>query len=136
FAAIVDGDAETAPGYAKIHDIIYAAVQREYPDYGAIELGDPRVRTAAALKSLAFESFPGARVSITPVVLSLASEPETLAREAAGFFYASFVLSTPFHQQMLTDLATHFAGAKNNAAESRFALPVNQLVIQTNTTCQ
>lgn len=129
FSAIVDGDATTAPGYAEIHDLIYRIVQREYPDYGAIDLGDPRVRTAQALKELAVASFEGARVDIEPVVLNLSAAPDVLAREAAGFFYASFVLSPPFHRQMLQELEAFFTALQMDSG-SRFALPMNRLVIR------
>ncbi|MEO1205695.1 MAG: class I SAM-dependent methyltransferase [Pseudomonadota bacterium] len=132
FAAIVDGDASTAPGYADIHDLIYRAVQREYPDYGAIDLGDRRVRTAQALMALAAASFAGDEVRIKPAVLRLSATSDVLAREAAGFFYASFVLSPEFHQQMLEDLEAFFAG-QGSAGRSRFSMPVNKLVVERTT---
>jgi SAM-dependent methyltransferase len=129
--ANIDGDAETAPGYREIHDIIYACARREYPDYGAIELGDPRVRTAGALQELAAQSFVEADIKIMPIVLSLKAAPDLLAREAAGFFYASFVLSAAGHRQMLVDLESHFA-ANLQDGESCFTLPVNRLVVTQN----
>lgn len=131
FAAIIDGDAETAPGYREIHDIIYACARREYPDYGAIELGDPRVRTAAALQELTAKTFVDADIEITPLVLSLDAAPDILAREAAGFFYASFVLSADGHRQMLVDLERHFSAHLQDGT-SRFTLPVNRLVVRQN----
>jgi ubiquinone/menaquinone biosynthesis C-methylase UbiE len=131
FAAIIDGDAETAPGYQEIHDIIYASAQREYPDYEAIDLGDPRVRTATALKELAAQSFTKADIEIMPMVLSFYAAPNILAREAAGFFYASFVLSADVHQKMLVDLENHFATNQHNGS-SCFTLPVNRLVVRQN----
>jgi ubiquinone/menaquinone biosynthesis C-methylase UbiE len=131
FAAIIDGDAKTAPGYQEIHDIIYASAQREYPDYEAIDLGDPRVRTTAALKELAAQNFIGADIEIMPIVLSFYASPDTLAREAAGFFYASFVLSAAVHQRMLIDLESHFSTNQQDGS-SCFTLPVNRLVIRQN----
>jgi ubiquinone/menaquinone biosynthesis C-methylase UbiE len=131
FAAIIDGDAETAPGYQEIHDIIYASAQREYSNYEAIDLGDPRVRTAAALKELAAQSFIKADIEIMPMVLSFYAAPDTLAREAAGFFYASFVLSAAVHQQMLIDLESHFSTNQQDG-DTCFTLPVNLLVIRQN----
>ncbi|MFT7571497.1 MAG: SAM-dependent methyltransferase [Paracoccaceae bacterium] len=131
FAAIIDGDTETAPGYREVHDIIYACARREYPDYGAIELGDPRVRTAAALQELAANTFVGADIDITPAVLSLDAAPDILAREAAGFFYASFVLSAAGHRQMLIELERHFEAYLQDGA-SCFTLPVNRLVVRQN----
>jgi ubiquinone/menaquinone biosynthesis C-methylase UbiE len=129
FAAIIDGDAETAPGYLEIHDIIYQYAQRKYPDYGVIELGDPRVRTAEGLRKLVAKVFVDFDISITPVLLSLNAAPEMLAREAAGFFYASFVLSVAEHRQMLLELENHFyANMKND--DSCFLMPVNLLVVR------
>ena len=129
FAAIIDGDAETAPGYLEIHDIIYKCAQRKYPDYGVIELGDPRVRTAEALKKLVAKTFADSDISITPVLLSFNAAPEILAREAAGFFYASFVLSVAEHRQMLLELENHFSANLQNDG-CCFFLPVNLLVVR------
>ena len=129
FAAIIDGAAETAPGYREVHDIIYTCARREYPDYGKIELGDPRVRTADALHELAAKTFFGSDIEITPVVLSLDAAPDVLARETAGFFYASFVLSIDGHRQMLVDLERHFSANLRDGTSS-FALPVNRLVVR------
>ncbi len=129
FAAIIDGNPETAPGYNEVHDIIYKCAQREYPNYGAIELGDPRVRTAAALHEFTAETFAEADVTITPTVLSFNAAPEILAREAAGFFYASFVLSAAGHRQMLAELERHFSTQRQDG-ESCFIMPVNRLVVR------
>lgn len=126
FAAVVDG--ETGAEYAKINDIIYAHVQREYPNYGSIELGDPRVRSAEGLQSVALEAFPDAHVSIKPVGLCATSKPEELAREVSGFFYASFVLSAERHRQMIDELEAHFASLSNNIKNSSFTLPINLFV--------
>ena len=128
FAAIVDGDPATTPGYSEIHDLIYNLVRREQPNFGEIDLGDPRVRTGQALKQLAIETFEGAQLNIEPMVFDLHAPPDVLAREAAGFFYASFMLSPPAHRQMLEELEALFAGQRQ-AGRSRFALPVNRLVI-------
>ena len=45
FSAIIDGDAKNESNYSDVNNIIYAYTQQKYPDYGAIELGDPRIRT-------------------------------------------------------------------------------------------
>jgi ubiquinone/menaquinone biosynthesis C-methylase UbiE len=129
FAAIIDGHAETAPGYLEVHNIIYKYAQRKYPDYGAIELGDPRVRTAEGLQELAAATFLNPDINITPMLLSLNAAPDILAREAAGFFYASFVLSAPGHRQMLVELENYFAAHLQDDA-SCFTMPVNRLVIR------
>jgi len=131
FAAIIDGDAETAPGYLEIHDIIYKYAQREYPDYGVIELGDPRIRTAAGLQELAAKTFVDSDINITPFLLSLTAAPDILAREAAGFFYASFVISEAAHRQMLIDLENHFAAHQQDGT-SCITMPVNRLVARKN----
>ena len=129
FAAIIDGDSETAPGYTEINNIIYQYARRKYPDYGAIELGDPRVRTAEGLKKLVSKTFIDSDVSIKPVLLSLNAAPRTLANEAAGFFYASFVLSEAEHRQMLDELEIHFSARMLNGS-SCFYMPVNLLVVR------
>ena len=128
FSAVVDGDPATAPDYMEIHDLIYNFVQREHPNYGKIDLGDPRVRSGQAIKQLAIESFEGARIDVEPIVFDLYDAPDILARKAAGFFYATFVLSPPAHSQMLQELEAFFVGQRK-ADYCRFALPVNKLVV-------
>jgi ubiquinone/menaquinone biosynthesis C-methylase UbiE len=129
FAAIIDGELPAAPGYHEVHHLIYGWVQQEYPDYGALDLGDARVRTTAALAALVQQSFAGAQVQIEPAVVSLQAAPAVLAQEAAGFFYASFVLSAPARAQMLRELESLFA-AQGPDSESRFSMPINRLVVR------
>jgi len=129
FAAIIDGDPKTAPGYLEVHDIIYEHVQSKYPDYGIFELGDPRVRTADGLQKLTAETFVDFDVNITPITLSLNGAPRILAREAAGFFYASFVLSPPDFSQMITELEKYFITNQQDGV-SCFTMPVNRLVVR------
>ena len=52
FSAIVDGDSNSATGYSDIHNIIYKFVQKIFPNYGLLELGDPRVRSLKTLNEL------------------------------------------------------------------------------------
>ena len=129
FAAIVDGDRENAPGYLAIHNIIYTHAQRKYPEYGIIELGDARVRKTDKLLELVGDIFVGFDINISPFSLSFSATPEILARETAGFFYASFVLSVEQHRQMLRELENHFFDNMING-ECCFNLPVNRLVIK------
>ena len=129
FAAIVDGDTKTAPGYVEVHNIIYEHVQSKYPDYGFFELGDPRVRTAVELQKLTAETFIDFDVDITPITLSFNAAPSILAREAAGFFYASFVLSPYDFSCMLADLEKYFI-TKQQDGISCFTMPVNRLVVR------
>tara|TARA_B110000008_G_scaffold219286_1_gene219133 strand:+ start:4353 stop:5243 length:891 start_codon:yes stop_codon:yes gene_type:complete len=129
FAAIIDGDPKTAPGYLEVHDIIYKHVQYKYPDYGVFELGDPRVRTAPQLQKLAAETFEDFDINITPITLSFNAAPSILAREAAGFFYASFVLSPNDLSHMLSDLEKYFIKNQQDGI-SCFTMPVNRLIIR------
>ena len=129
FAAIIDGDPKTAPGYLEVHDIIYEHVQSKYPDYGVFELGDPRVRTAEGLQKLTSETFEDFDINITPITLSFNATPSVLASEAAGFFYASFVLSPTDFSQMLTDLEKYFITNQQDGI-SCFNMPVNRLVVK------
>jgi ubiquinone/menaquinone biosynthesis C-methylase UbiE len=131
FAAIIDGDPKTAPGYLEVHDIIYEHVQCKYPDYGVFELGDPRVRTTAGLQKLTAETFGGFDINITPITVSFNAAPSILAREAAGFFYASFVLSPNDFSQMLTNLEKYFITNQKDGG-SCFTMPVNRLVVRGN----
>lgn len=132
FAAIVDGDMQTTPCYQRQHQIIYDSVQRDFPQYGVIDLGDPRVRKPAALGELINEFFREDQVTIEPSVVELRGDPETLAQQAAGFFYASFVLSPDSHAQMLEELKQDFAGrcTDDGREHSRFRMPINRLVVQ------
>ena len=129
FAAIVDGDPVTAPGYTEVHNAIYDLVQLDHPNYGKVDLGDPRVRKSKDLRQLVVETFKDAQVEIEPMVFDLYAAPDILAREAAGFFYASYVLSVPTHRQMLQDLEDLFA-RQQKVNCSRFALPVNRVVVK------
>lgn len=129
FAAIIDGDMALAPGYAEVHDLIYGWVQREFPWYGRVDLGDARVRHGGALERLAVTSFSGATVSVDSSVFSLSGPPAVLAREAAGFFYAAFVLSPGSHRLMLEELERLFAG-QGLGRNGRFDMPINRLVVR------
>lgn len=131
FAAIIDGEAEASPGYLQIHDIIYGYAQREYPSYGVIELGDPRVRRAGGLKELAAKTFVDSDINITPLLLGLNAAPDVLAREAAGFFYASFVLSAAYHHKMLIDLENYFATHQQDGTGC-IVMPANLLTVRQN----
>ena len=52
FSAIVDGNSQSATGYLEIHNLIYKYVQKILPNYGLLELGDPRVRSLKTLNEL------------------------------------------------------------------------------------
>lgn len=128
-AAIVDGEMSTASGYDELHHLIYGWVQREYPGYGEIDLGDARVRTTAALAELVGNSFPGAGVRIEAAVVNQLGAPDALAQEVAGFFYAAFVLSPPSRTRMLREIASLFARQGRDGL-GRFSMPINRLVVQ------
>ena len=127
FAAIIDGEMTAAPGYKDIHDLVYGFVREEFPWYGDIDLGDPRVRRAGSLEALARTAFRGDHVAVEPGVFVLSGEPDALAREAAGFFYASFVLSPDARDDMLDALATRLSA---DGGPAFFAMPVNRLVVR------
>ena len=131
FAAIVDGDPNIAPDYFEINNIIYKYVQRQYPGYGAVDLGDPRIRTGEGLNELVMQTFIDPDITIIPELVSLYSTPEILARQVAGFFYASFVLSVIDHKQMIDDLEDYFSAQLNNEL-SCFIMPVNRLIVKKN----
>ena len=128
FSAIVDGDINKAPGYRKVHDIIYRHVSDRYPGYGSVDLGDPRVRDADKLHKLVSDVFLSSKIQINSLVLKYKALPETLAREVAGFFYASFVLSEEEHLLMIDDLTQYFKAIASDG-NSLFYMPVNHLTV-------
>jgi len=128
FAALVDGPMDAAPGYRQVHDLIYSHVQAELPNYGPIDLGDPRVRTGNSLVSLIEHAVPGAAVRIETSVVKMSGPSKTLAEEASGFFYAAFVLSPTARQRMLAELADLIADTPTGQAPT-FAMPVNRLIV-------
>ena len=127
FAAIVDGEMDSAPGYRAVHDLIYGWVQRAFPAYGRFDLGDARVRSTQELSDLAASTFREAEVRIEPAVLHLQDEPLALAREAAGFFYAAFVLSPQDRDTMINELAAMLQA--QDGEMPTFAMPINRLVV-------
>lgn len=129
FTAIVDGDSQTAPGYSEIHNIIYKFVQEEFPNYGEIEIGDPRVRLIKGLNELSEKAFDEPKINITQHVLSFNAPPRILAREVAGFFYASFVLSLEGKAKMLIELENYFSNQFEKGL-CFFFMPVNRLTIK------
>jgi len=129
FAAIIDGELAASPGYNELHEVIYRWVQQEYPSYGAIDMGDARVRTTAALAVLVQSIFEDAEIQIEPGIVNYHAAPKVLAREAAGFFYASFVLSPTAHTRMLSELEEIFTAQGLNG-QSRFEMPINRLSVR------
>ena len=130
FAAIVDGPTDAAPGYADVHDLIYGYVQAELPAYGATDLGDPRVREAGSLVSLVEDAFPDASVAVEPNLVSMEGPAERIAEEAAGFFYAAFVLPRGRRARMLAELADLLRANDPSGAGGRFVMPINRLVVE------
>jgi SAM-dependent methyltransferase len=131
FAAITDGDVNNSSSYHEIHNIIYECVQQELPNYGKIEIGDPRVRTVDGLNELVTKTFIDPKITITPHLLSFYASPNILAQEVAGFFYASFVLSPKGKSKMLVKLEKFFSEQTNNG-DSCFKMPINRLIVRQN----
>ena len=136
FAALVDGPMDVAPGYAAVHDLIYGHVQAEFPQYGKVDLGDPRVRGTNTLVDLVHTAFPGADVQVETNVVAMEGPPGKVAEATAGFFYAAFVLSRERRNRMLSELAvllstlTEETGcSEKRGARGRFAMPVNRLLV-------
>ena len=129
FSAIVDGDSNSATGYLEIHNIIYKYVQKILPNYGLLELGDPRVRSLKTLNELIKKIFCGCEVKITSHVLTFKQRPKVLAKEVSGFFYASLVLSSKHYDVLVSELADYFKKISVDGL-SEFNLPVNRLVVK------
>lgn len=127
--AITDGEMTTAPDYAEVHHLIYDFVQREYPSYGRFELGDPRVRSSGELIGLVDTAFDRAEIAVTPVLLKWEASASVLAREVAGFFYATHVLSPQLRIALICELRTFF-NAQSPGERARFSMPVNRLLVR------
>ena len=130
FAAIVDGPMDAAPGYAELHDLVYGHVRAELPGYGSTDLGDPRIRDAESLASLVDRTFPEACVEIESGLVSMEGPAERIAEEAAGFFYAAFVLPAERRAAMLADLTDLLRTDAPSGAGARFVMPINRLLVQ------
>ena len=130
FAAIVDGSMDAAPGYGALHEIVYDHVRAELPGYGETELGDPRVRDADSLASLVGRAFPDASVTVEPNLVSMEGPPGRIAEEAAGFFYAAFVLPPERRATMLAELTDLVRANDPSGAGGHFVMPINRLVVR------
>ena len=129
FSAIVDGDPNSSSGYLEIHNIIYKFVQKEIPNYGLLELGDPRVRSEKSLNNLVKKIFNDCEIKITSHSLTFKQTPNVLAKEVAGFFYASLVLSSKHYDVLVSKLSDYFNKISIDGL-SCFSLPVNRLVVK------
>ena len=129
FSAIVDGDSKSAAGYLEIHNLIYKFVQKIFPNYGLLELGDQRVRSLKTLNKLIRKVFFDCEIKITPHILTFKQKPKVLAKEVSGFFYASLVLSSEDYDTLVSELADYFKKISVNGL-SVFNLPVNRLVVK------
>jgi ubiquinone/menaquinone biosynthesis C-methylase UbiE len=131
FSAIVDGNSQSATGYLEIHNLIYKYVQKILPNYGLLELGDPRVRSLKTLNELIKKIFYDCEIKITPHVLTLREKPVFLAKAVSGFFYASLVLSSKHYDILVLELGDYFKKISVDGL-SEFNLPVNRLVVKKN----
>ena len=129
FSAIVDGNSQSATGYLEIHNLIYKYVQKILPNYGLLELGDPRVRSLKTLNELIKKIFYDCEIKITPHVLTLREKPNILAKAVSGFFYASLVLSSKHYDILVLELTDYFKKISVDGL-SEFNLPVNRLVVK------
>ena len=129
FSAIVDGDSKSAAGYLEIHNLIYKFVQKIFPNYGLLELGDPRVRSLKTLDKLIKKIFFDCEIEITPHILTLKQKPKVLAKDVSSFFYASLVLSSEHYDTLVSELTDYFKKISVNGL-SEFNLPVNRLVVK------
>ena len=132
FAALVDGPMNAAPGYTEVHDLIYSYVQEEIPNYGEIDLGDPRIRGSESLSNLAHKAFPEANVTIETNVVSMEGPVTHVAEIAAGFFYAAFVLKPEKRKLMITSLSNILTISKESTdaeRQGRFSMPISRLLV-------
>ncbi len=132
FAALVNGPMNEAPSYSDVHNLIYGYVQTKIPNYGKIDLGDPRIRSKKSLNNLVCKVFPEAKVSLETNVVSMEGPVAKVAETAAGFFYASFILPPENRRTMLSELSNLLAVSKKSGdldRKGRFAMPISRLVI-------
>ena len=133
FAAIVDGPMELAASYKRVNDLVYGYVKQELPSYGAVDLGDPRVRNWAGVMELMRKAFPNSNIRVEANIVSMDGNPVAVAKEAAGFFYANFVLSNERRRAMLIDLAETLETVQSDMSQSnpvaRFSMPINRIVV-------
>ena len=135
FVALVDGPMSAAPNYKEVHDLIYSYVQKEIPNYGEIDLGDPRIRGSESLSNLIHNAFPEAKVNIETNVVSMEGPAIQVAEIAAGFFYAAFVLKPESRKLMITNLSELLAISKQSTdtqRQGRFSMPINRLLVTLN----
>jgi len=132
FVALVDGPMSAAPNYKEVHDLIYSYVQEEIPNYGQIDLGDPRIRGSESLSNLINKAYPEANVNIETNVVSMEGPATQVAEIAAGFFYAAFVLKPESRKLMITRLSELLAISKQSSdsqRQGRFSMPINRLIV-------
>ena len=127
FAALVNGPMNTAPGYLDVYNLIYKYVQTKLPNYGVIDLGDPRIRSTKSLKRIVSEAFPDAEVSLENNVVSMVGPVGEVSETAAGFFYASFILPPELRKTMLSNLSELLSVSKQ---EGRFVMPISRLIVK------
>ena len=133
FAALIDGPMNAAPGYSDVHNLIYGYVKAKLPNFGKIDLGDPRIRSNDSLNNLISEAFPKATIKIETKVVAMEGPIAEVSKTAAGFFYASFILPAEIRRDMLSKLSKLLLiSEKRGDLENRgrFVMPINRLVIK------
>jgi len=129
FSAIVDGDPSAAPGYNEINDLVFDYVRAEVPSLSTRDLGDPRTRNPKDLAELVKPFFPEATIGVETAVFSLGGEPEDVAREAIGFFYAAFILASENREKLIRDV-TALISKRSKDGIATFELPACRLTVQ------
>ena len=132
FAALINGPMDAAPRYKDVYNLIYDYVQTKLPNYGELDLGDPRIRSTDSLEHLLSEAFPDAKINIDTNVVSMEGPVAKVAETTAGFFYASFILPPEIRKIMLSklsDLLVISKQTKDIEGQGHFSMPINRLVV-------
>ena len=132
FAALVNGPMDAAPGYNDVYNLIYKYVQTKVPNYGQIDLGDPRIRNTDSSKNLLNEAFPNANISVETSMVSMEGPVAEVAETTAGFFYASFILPPETRRILHSELSNLLVVSKQIGdleRQGRFSMPINRLVV-------
>ena len=132
FVALINGPMDAAPRYRDVYNLIYEYVQTKLPNYGEIDLGDPRIRSTDSSKNLLSEAFPDANINIKTSVVSMEGPVTEVAETTAGFFYASFILPPETRRILLSELSNLLVVSKQSGdqeRQGRFSMPINRLVV-------
>ena len=72
--------------------------------------------------------FPPSNIKIETELFTLYGEPQYLAKEVMGFYYACFLLSETEYLDLLSELTIYFRNSSEDSVVT-FCMPVNRLLV-------